>query len=161
MIDPEVRPAALDDRAELQRIEQLARAAAAELRGGHRWLAEHPPFDWTEILDGAVGTAPDGTAPTAAAFVAELRVEAAPAVTVGYGVVTRSDEVATVRQVFIEEPARELGFGDAIVDAAVAWARRTGCRFIEGQALPGDRHTKNLYERSGITARLITVSRAL
>ena len=27
---------------------------------------------------------------------------------------------------------------------------------VEGQALPGDRETKNLYERAGITARLIT-----
>jgi hypothetical protein len=26
---------------------------------------------------------------------------------------------------------------------------------VEGQALPGDRQTKNLYERAGIVARLI------
>jgi hypothetical protein len=32
---------------------------------------------------------------------------------------------------------------------------------VEGQALPGDRHTKNLYERAGIVARLITTFRRL
>ena len=31
---------------------------------------------------------------------------------------------------------------------------------VQGQALPGDRHTKNLYERAGIVARLITTYRA-
>jgi len=32
---------------------------------------------------------------------------------------------------------------------------------IEGEALPGDRETKNLYERARITARLIVVSSEL
>jgi len=32
---------------------------------------------------------------------------------------------------------------------------------VEGQSLPGDRQTKNLYERAGIVARLITTYRDL
>ena len=40
-------------------------------------------------------------------------------------------------------------------------AVEAGASVLEGQALPGDRETKNLYERAGITARLITVSRRL
>ena len=39
--------------------------------------------------------------------------------------------------------------------------RRSGAVAVEGQALPGDRHTKNLYERAGIVARLITTFRRL
>jgi hypothetical protein len=36
-----------------------------------------------------------------------------------------------------------------------------GAEAVEGQALPGDRHTKNLYERAGIVARLITTYKRL
>ena len=57
--------------------------------------------------------------------------------------------------------ARELGFGDALLAAMIDIGRSRGCRHVEAHALPGDRETKNLYERAGITARLITVSRRL
>ena len=40
-------------------------------------------------------------------------------------------------------------------------AEAAGARLLEGHALPGDRQTKNLYERAGIKARLITVSTTL
>ena len=45
--------------------------------------------------------------------------------------------------------------------AAMERGRDRGLAAVEGQALPGDRHTKNLYERAGIVARLITTYRAL
>lgn len=151
MIDPDVRSAGIDDLPELQRIEAEARTTTAALRGGRRWLAEHAAFDWPELL----------TSSDAAVFVAELRTDQDVAVIVGYGVVRHAAPVAMIEQVFVEEPARELGFGDALVEAIVGWARSAGCGFVEALALPGDRHTKNLYERAGITARLITVSRAL
>ena len=64
-------------------------------------------------------------------------------------------------QVYVEPQAREVGFGDWLLEAALAEARTQGCIVIEGYALPGDRATKNLYERAGITARKITVSKAL
>ena len=51
-----------------------------------------------------------------------------------------------------------------MVDPVVRPARRDDVdqlRALEGEALPGDRETKNLYERAGITARLITVSKSL
>lgn len=55
-------------------------------------------------------------------------------------------------------PTREVGFGDWLLEAALAGARLHGCEVLEGTALPGDRATKNLYERAGIKARKITVS---
>ena len=54
--------------------------------------------------------------------------------------------------------ARELGFGDWLLEAALHAARDAGSTVLEGTALPGDRDTKNLYERAGIKARKITVS---
>jgi GNAT superfamily N-acetyltransferase len=69
--------------------------------------------------------------------------------------------VATVDQVYVRPEARELGFGDALLGAAWSRAAEAGATVLEGHALPGDRHIKNLYERAGITARLITVSRVI
>ena len=57
--------------------------------------------------------------------------------------------------------ARELGLGDALLETLVKFAVTRGCTAVEGSALPGDRLTKNLYERAGITARKITVWRSL
>ena len=51
--------------------------------------------------------------------------------------------------------------GEALIDAAAAWARSAGCTGLDGLALPGDRHVKNLYERSGMTARELTTFREL
>ena len=72
-----------------------------------------------------------------------------------------SDLIIRVDQVWVTPAARELGFGDALLAAAIAGARECGAVAVEGQALPGDRHTKNLYERAGIVARLITTYKPL
>ena len=69
--------------------------------------------------------------------------------------------VARIDQVFVDADARELGFGDALVAAAMAWGREVGAELVEAETLPGDRNLKNLYERAGVTARLITVSKRL
>ena len=63
--------------------------------------------------------------------------------------------------VFVDPRARDVGVGEALIGAATTWALASGCVGLDGLALPGDRHTKNLYERSGLTARLITVHRDL
>lgn len=64
-------------------------------------------------------------------------------------------------RVFVVEQARQLGFGDALLAAAMELAVSNHCVAIEANALPGDRETKNLYERAGIKARNIIVSRPL
>jgi GNAT superfamily N-acetyltransferase len=145
VIDPFVRAAAPADADELDRLQREARAAVADQRGGARWLEEHAAtVDWTSRhLDGAV-------------LVAEL-----DGVPVGYLVVRVDDSIATVEEVWVTPEAREVGFGDELLAAAIDVARTAACRVFEGSALPGDRHTKNLYERAGIVARLITVSTGL
>jgi len=70
-----------------------------------------------------------------------------------------ADAVVRVDQVWVTPEARELGFGDELLATAIDAARQRGAVAVEGQALPGDRHTKNLYERAGIVARLITTFR--
>ena len=62
---------------------------------------------------------------------------------------------------YVEQEARELGLGDTMVEHAIATVREAGLEGIESVALPGDRETKNLFERAGLTARLITVYKTL
>jgi GNAT superfamily N-acetyltransferase len=71
------------------------------------------------------------------------------------------DAIVRVDQVWVTPEARELGFGDEMLATAIGSARERGAVAVEGQALPGDRHTKNLYERAGIVARLITTYKTL
>lgn len=156
MIDPTVRPANRDDAGEIAWLEEIARASLADQRGGDRWLATHPPHR------GRPGTG-------AAAWVATIDV-----VVVGYLVCSFEREpdqpgatgsatptLARVLDVFVHPDARDVGFGDELLAAAIDAARDAGAPLLEAEALPGDRATKNLYERAGIKARLITVSTAL
>lgn len=147
MIDPIVRAATADDHVALQALELEARAALVEQRGGERWLVEHPLVgdDWPDRCRSAdvyVGTIDDVVI---AYLVAELG----------------SDAIVRIDQVWVTPEARELGFGDELLATAIEAARARGAVAVEGQALPGDRHTKNLYERAGIVARLITTFRTL
>jgi GNAT superfamily N-acetyltransferase len=151
MIDPVVRRAGPGDAGPLAVLEGEARAALVDARGGRRWLEEHPEIGerWPEVIAGRT------------VFVAELDVDGSGPLDVGFLVLDIDGDVAHIDQAYVTPDARELGFGDALVDAAVAAARTAGASVIEAHALPGDRDTKNLYERAGITARLITVSRRL
>lgn len=142
MIDPLTRAAVDRDRAELTWLESLARERLHEQRGGDLWLARHAPQapSWPAVDDGLVfvGTIDD--------------------VAVGYVRVELNDDVLYVRDVFVHPAAREVGFGDALLAAAIELGRDRAARRVEAEALPGDRDTKNLYERAGITAKRITVS---
>ena len=141
-----VRPAISDDVAELAAMEAEARSAMAAQRGGARRLEETAAVgDWTR----AVAT-PD-----------RVWVATIDGVVVGYLEMLISGAVAEVRQVWVHPGAREVGLGDSLLEHAVSAARHHGCAVLEGTALPGDRETKNLYERAGITARKIVVSTRL
>jgi GNAT superfamily N-acetyltransferase len=147
MIDPTVRGASEHDQSALQALELEARAALADQRGGDRWLAEHPLIgeEWgarCRDADVFVGTIDD--------------------IVIGYIVADLgADAIVRIDQVWVTPQARELGFGDELLATVIAAAKARGAVAVEGQALPGDRHTKNLYERAGIVARLITTFRRL
>jgi len=143
MIDPDVRPASPSDAGQLAWLETEARAWLTDQRGGDRWLATHPARaeHWPDVIDSSV-----------------VHVAHIGAVVVGYLVLVTEGVVAIVDDVYVSPQARELGFGDALLDAGIASSRELGCSLLEGASLPGDRNSKNLYERAGIKARLITVS---
>lgn len=62
---------------------------------------------------------------------------------------------------YVEEGARGVGVGTALVEELVEQFTRWGCTEVDAVALPGDRATKQLYERSGFKARLLTLHRQL
>lgn len=147
MIDPLVRSAGPNDVDQLRDLEVEARAALIGQRGGDRWLVEHP-----EVADGWLDRF--RTADVLVAHIDEVAV--------GYIVAELGDDdIVRIDQVWVTPEARELGFGDEMLATAIARAVERGAIAVEGESLPGDRHTKNLYERAGIVARLITTFRRL
>jgi GNAT superfamily N-acetyltransferase len=150
MIDPTVRladPAHPDDLWQLELLEIEARAALDGQRGGERWLVEHPEIGggWARRCE-----------------TADVHVAVIDGVVVGYLVAeVGEDRIVRVDQVWVTPQARELGFGDGLLAAAIECGLEQGAVAVEGESLPGDRHTKNLYERAGIVARLITTFRWL
>lgn len=149
MIDPTVRRCRADDTdvAQLELLEREAREALVGQRGGDRWLVEHPPIgaEWRDRCS------------EADVWVADI-----DDVVVGYLVAELgADHIVRIDQVWVTPLAREIGFGDALLEQAITCARQRGAIGVEGESLPGDRQTKNLYERAGIVARLITTYRDL
>ncbi len=143
MMELEVRGAHVHDAGALGALEHAARAALVDQRGGPQLLAEQPPVaDWAalSVLDDR-----------------DVLVGTIDGVVVAYLELVVHGSTAVVRQVFVEPEARELGFGDELLAEAIVLARRRGCAALEATALPGDRMTKNLYERAGITTRKLTV----
>lgn len=140
-----VRPLEPGDAEEVAALEAMARTALLEQRGGPAHLAEVPAVgEWAALP----------AEPQQHVWVALI-----DDVPVGYlqcRIVPSGP--AEVVQVFVHPQARELGFGDWLLEAALQAARDAGSTVLEGTALPGDRDTKNLYERAGIKARKITVS---
>lgn len=146
-MDQVIRRLASEDAAAVAQLERDARAALSDQRGGAAHLAERVAVgEWAELVD-------RGERP--------VWVSTIDDVVLGYLELEIVGKVARVMQVYVEPQAREVGFGDWLLEAALAEARTQRCTVIEGYALPGDRATKNLYERAGITARKITVSKEL
>lgn len=144
-----VRPAVPADAEQLVGLEREARASLVESRGGPALLDEQPAVgDWSLVV-GRPGTH---------VMVAEI-----DGVLVGYLELHHESGTPTgvVRQVYVQPEARELGFGDELLAQAMTSIRRHGGVRVESFALPGDRDTKNLFERAGVTARKIIVSRRL
>jgi GNAT superfamily N-acetyltransferase len=69
--------------------------------------------------------------------------------------------IGVVQELFVEPDARGVGTGEAMLDLVVMWCRERGCAGVDLAVLPGDRNAKNLCERSGFSARLLIMYRAL
>ncbi|MCB0999784.1 MAG: GNAT family N-acetyltransferase [Acidimicrobiales bacterium] len=135
------------DAVALGELERQARAALVDARGGASLLAEQAAVgDWSSLDDDQH------------VWVAEIDGAA-----VGYLHLHHPQGSPTghVRQVYLDPEAREVGFGDELLAAAIARLRERGATAVESWALPGDRDTKNLFERAGVTARKLVVSKRI
>ena len=69
--------------------------------------------------------------------------------------------LAGVEALYVLPEARGVGLGEALMDEVLAWAGAAGAAGVDSIALPGDRVTKNFFERFGLTARALQVYRPL
>ncbi len=65
--------------------------------------------------------------------------------------------LGVIDDLFVEEEARAVGVGEAMMDSLLDWFRTRGCSGVDAMALPGARATKNFFEESGFSARLLVM----
>lgn len=151
-MDPVVRLAEPEDDSALVDLATAARRSAVGQRGGAALL-------------GDLGLAGDVTSPRIESLddASAVWVATIDGVVIGYvtAELDRTSRVVTISEIWVDDEAREVGAGEGLVTAAMAWAIAEGATAIDAYALPGARSVKNLYERLGLTARLITVRREL
>jgi len=159
--DEAARPATVEDRDLIVELAARAMAELAPTRGGSVWRRrEARPEPVAASIDTALADAarPDGTS--------LMVVGTLDGVVVGYGAV-RSERLrdggllGVVDDLYVEPDARGVGVGEAMMDRIIAWCEERGCLGVDALALPGNRGTKNFFERFGLTARAIVVHRAL
>ncbi|MHB1129028.1 MAG: GNAT family N-acetyltransferase [Ilumatobacteraceae bacterium] len=149
-MDHFVRLATGSDVDSLRLLESEARAQFAHFRGGDRLGHELPLVDdrWVERIGS------DDWLVLVAGF---------DDVPLGYlcANMATASAIPLVENVYVSVDVRQLGLGDGLVSAAIDACHKIGAVAIDAFALPGDRETKNLFERSGLTARLLIVSKRL
>lgn len=69
--------------------------------------------------------------------------------------------LAVLDELYVQPEARAVAVGEALMDAVLDWAVAQGCFGIDSTVLPGNRESKNFFERYGLTARAIRVHRRL
>lgn len=67
--------------------------------------------------------------------------------------------IGSIRLLFVDHPAREVGVGEAMLDLALGTLRARGVSTFDAHVLPGHRLVKNFFEAGGFKARSIVMSR--
>jgi GNAT superfamily N-acetyltransferase len=151
-----VRPATEDD---LERLGELARAGIAELtpmKGGVIWAArEARPEPVEESLKASLT---DEQTRVVVGTIDEVPVGYAA---VHVEILNDGSRLGVVDDIFVEEGARAVGVGEAMMGDLVAWCEAKGCTGMDAMALPGHRLTKNFFEESGFTARKLVMHHRL
>lgn len=150
------RACAATDLAAVHQLALAARAALVDARGGAALLAGDLHRG---DVRGAVAASLEE--PDALCVVGTL-----DDAVVGYLLVRAADtpgatSVATIGELFVEQGARQVGVGAAMLELTLEWATTRSCEGIDAVALPGDRATKNFFESHGLVARAIIAHRAL
>ena len=139
-----------DEIPRLAELHRLAVANATPERGGElfaaRETASEPLEDWlrSRLNNGGVwaGTVDGSVVGYAVAEIEELR---------------SGLRLARIEALFVEDEARKVGVGASMMAAILEWSVAHQCIGVDAWALPGDRHTKNFFEASGFSARLLTM----
>lgn len=139
---PVVRLAEPEDDDACRRLESECRSESSDAKGAAAFFAEHGSDPYRD---------------NAFTVVADVEGSVVGFATIHISAVN-GESIATIDRVYVTSPARGVGIGDALIAGIRRVARERGCIRIDAYALPGDRGTKNLYERNGLTARLITAS---
>ena len=150
------RPATADDIPRVVELAELMRAELGVMRGGALWIEREA---WPEPLEDAYDA-------LLARDDAVLLLGTIDDVVLGFGAVVveqlRSGaRLGVVTDLFVEEPARAVGVGEALIDTLVAHCRTAGCIGVDAAALPGHRAAKNFFETHGFTARALTMHHRL
>ncbi|MDQ6614136.1 MAG: GNAT family N-acetyltransferase [Actinomycetota bacterium] len=150
------RPATADDVGRLAQLYLQAKEELLEFRGAgllflreaRRYPLEQSLTDDLSDPDRAlwVGTIDDFVVGYAAGRIDEL-----PA----------GERLGVIEDLFVEAGARSVGVGEVMADSVIAWFEERGCTGADALALPGARATKNFFEESGFTARLLVMHRRL
>ncbi len=69
--------------------------------------------------------------------------------------------LGVIRELFVEAEARGVAVGEAMMGELLPWFREQGCVGVDAMALPGARATKNFFEGSGFSARLLVMHHRL
>jgi ribosomal protein S18 acetylase RimI-like enzyme len=69
--------------------------------------------------------------------------------------------LGVITDLYVDEGARAVGVGEAMMGSLLEWFRARGCAGVDATALPGNRATKNFFEESGFTARLLVMHHRL
>jgi GNAT superfamily N-acetyltransferase len=137
------RAATPDDAPQVARLCSQAREELEPLRGGRLLLATR-----VERTDGCVivGTVDDVVVGWTRAGIDDL---------------ADGTRLGVIQDLYVEEGARGVGVGEAMLEHLLAWFAEQGCDGADAYALPGTRDTKNFFEGSGFSARLLVMHRSL
>jgi ribosomal protein S18 acetylase RimI-like enzyme len=69
--------------------------------------------------------------------------------------------LGVITDLYVEDGARSVGVGEALMVELLEFFRGAGCAGVDATALPGNRATKNFFEESGFTARLLVMHHRL
>jgi GNAT superfamily N-acetyltransferase len=135
-------------------VAEMAERAAASLRGQRGadvMLAREAPVPTATTLTDWMSR---GDATVLLGLLDEQPVGVAAAVV---EVLLDDEHLAVIPMLWVDEEARAMSVGEALLVALVDWARAQGCAAVDAYALPGERITKNFFEAAGFKARLLTV----
>jgi ribosomal protein S18 acetylase RimI-like enzyme len=67
------------------------------------------------------------------------------------------ERIGVINLVYVEEEARMVAIGEAMLDQALGWLRGIGITKFDAIVSPGHRLAKNFFESAGFKARRITM----